>query len=151
MERRTFIKNASLTALGVSAFGILDAHSKQAVFGNNFKVNEQRIVNRIAQLSKFGLDEQGHGYRVAYTKGDIDGRAWFIEQMKRAGLDPAIDAAGNIIGKRKGKNPVLKPIAFASVVLNSRRGSTACAKSPLPMLKNKQSATIFFINVFMNF
>ena len=114
MERRTFIKNASLTALGVSAFGILDAHSKQAVFGNNFKVNEQRIVNRIAQLSKFGLDEQGHGYRVAYTKGDIDGRAWFIEQMKRAGLNPAIDAAGNIIGKRKGKSQSLKPIAFGS-------------------------------------
>ena len=114
MKRRTFLKNSSLTALGVSAFGIMDAFSKQAVFSNTFKVNEQRIVNRIAELSKFGRDEKGHGYRIAYTKGDLDGRAWFIEQMKRAGLDPAIDAAGNIIGKRKGKNPVLKPIAFGS-------------------------------------
>ena len=114
MKRRTFIKNSTLTALSVSAFGILDAYSKQAVFGNNLKVNEQRIVDRIAQLSKFGLDEKGHGYRVAYTKGDIDGRAWFIEQMKRAGLNPAIDAAGNIIGKRKGKNQSRKPIAFGS-------------------------------------
>ena len=69
---------------------------------------------RIAQLAKFGLDEKGHGYRVAYIKGDVDGRAWFIEQMKRAGLDPTIDAAGNIIGKRKGKNQSLKPIAFGS-------------------------------------
>jgi N-carbamoyl-L-amino-acid hydrolase len=114
MERRTFIKNASLTALGVSAFGILDAYSKPAALGNKFRVNEQRIVDRIAQLAKFGRDEQGHGYRVAYTKGDIDGRAWFIEQMKRAGLNPVIDAAGNIIGKRKGKSQSRKPIAFGS-------------------------------------
>ena len=114
MRRRTFIKNSSLTALAVSAFSLMDSYGKHAVFSYNYKVNEHRIVNRIAELSKFGMDDKGHGYRVAYTKGDIDGRAWFIEQMKRAGLDPAIDAAGNIIGKRKGKNQSLKPIAFGS-------------------------------------
>lgn len=114
MKRRTFIKRSSLTALGVSAFGIVDAYSNRAVPGTKYKVDEQRIVTRIAEFAKFGRNEQGHGYRVAYTQGDIDGRAWFIEQMKRAGLDPAIDAAGNIIGKRKGKNPSLKPIAFGS-------------------------------------
>ncbi|HEX8659680.1 MAG TPA: Zn-dependent hydrolase [Hymenobacter sp.] len=114
MERRTFLKNASLTALGISAFGLRDAVSKPAALGNKFRVNEQRIVDRIAQLAKFGVDEKGHGYRVAFTKGDLEGRAWFIEQMKRAGLAPTIDAAGNIIGKRKGKNPSLKPIAFGS-------------------------------------
>lgn len=114
MKRRTFIKRSSLTALGVSAFGIVDAYSNRAVPGTRYKVDEQRIVTRIAEFAKFGRNEQDHGYRVAYTQGDIDGRAWFIEQMKRAGLDPAIDAAGNIIGKRKGKNPSLKPIAFGS-------------------------------------
>lgn len=114
MKRRTFIRNASVTALGVSAFGILDSYSKHFVLGPNLKVNEQRIVDRIVELSKFGKDEKGHGYRVAFTKGDIEGRAWFIEQMKNAGLDPFIDAAGNIIGKRKGKNDSLKPIAFGS-------------------------------------
>ncbi len=114
MKRRIFIKSASLTALGVSAVGIMDAYSKQAVFGSKYRVNEQRMVSHIAEFSKFGRGDKGHGYRVAYTKGDIDGRTWFIEQMKRAGLDPVIDAAGNIIGKRKGKNQALKPIAFGS-------------------------------------
>lgn len=33
---------------------------------------------------------------------------------EKAGLNPIIDAAGNIIGKRKGKNASLKPIAFGS-------------------------------------
>jgi N-carbamoyl-L-amino-acid hydrolase len=77
-------------------------------------VNGQRIESRIFELAKFGKDANGHGNRVAYTKGDIEGRAWFMELMKKAGLDPTIDTAGNIIGKRKGKNPSLKPIGFGS-------------------------------------
>lgn len=114
MKRRNFIKNASLTALGVTVLGIMDSYSKSTGFFNNLKVNGKRIETRIFELAKFGLDEKGHGTRVAYTKADIEGRAWFIELMKKAGLDPTIDTAGNIIGKRKGKNNSLKPICFGS-------------------------------------
>ncbi|WP_317196169.1 Zn-dependent hydrolase [Hymenobacter siberiensis] len=103
-----------VTALSVCTLGLLGAHGQRAVVGNPLRVNEARIVTRLDELAKFGRDDRGHGYRVAYTKGDIDGRAWFIAQMKRAGLDPVIDAAGNIIGKRQGKNPKLPPIAFGS-------------------------------------
>jgi N-carbamoyl-L-amino-acid hydrolase len=51
---------------------------------------------------------------VAFTKGDREARAWYMDLMKKAGLETSIDYAGNIIGKRKGKNPLLKPIAFGS-------------------------------------
>jgi len=37
-----------------------------------------------------------------------------VQLMKSAGLDPIIDSGGNILGKREGKNPSLKPIAFGS-------------------------------------
>jgi N-carbamoyl-L-amino-acid hydrolase len=114
MKRRIFVKNSSLTALGISAVGLLESYSRNFTGGTKLRVNEQRMVSRIAELSKFGMDDKSHGYRVAYTKGDIDGRTWFVGQLKKAGLDPAIDAAGNIIGKRKGKNQSLKPIAFGS-------------------------------------
>lgn len=114
MNRSSFIKNTSLTALGFAAIGPINALSKYLVIGNNLKVNGKRIENRIFELAKFGMDEKGHGTRVAYTKADIEGRAWFIELMKKAGLDPTIDTAGNIIGKRKGKNNALKPICFGS-------------------------------------
>ncbi len=112
MRRRAFLKNTSLATVGLSAFGMMNTFGNG--FGDTYKVNEQRIVSRIAQLGKFGQDANGHGYRVAYTKGDIDGRAWFINLMKNAGLEPTIDVAGNLIGKRKGKNTSLKPIAFGS-------------------------------------
>lgn len=110
MKRRTFLRASSLATLGLSAFGF----SKGYYAVNNFSINSKRIESRIFELAKFGVDEKGRGYRVAYTKGDIEGRAWFMELMKKAGLNPTIDTAGNIIGKRKGKNPSLKPIGFGS-------------------------------------
>ena len=112
MQRRTFVKKSSLTLIGMGVFGSLLSSYNKAVA--NLSVNGRRIESRIFELAKFGRDENGRGYRVAYTKGDIEGRAWFMELMKKAGLDPSIDAAGNIIGKRKGKNPSLKPIGFGS-------------------------------------
>ena len=101
-------------AMGLSAFGTIDTNGKNFFAGNNLKVNGQRIESRINELARFGRDENGHGYRVAYTKGDLEGRAWFIELMKKAGLEVSIDTGGNISGKRKGKNASLKPIAFGS-------------------------------------
>lgn len=114
MKRKAFLKNTALTAFGITAFGIKSSFSNRMVTADTLKVNEKRIANRILELAKFGLDDKGRGYRVAYTKGDIEGRAWFMDLMKKAGLNPTIDAAGNIIGKRNGKNASLKPIAFGS-------------------------------------
>ena len=112
MQRRTFVTKSSLTVIGMGVFGSLLSNNKKA--GAGLSVNSQRIESRIFELAKFGKDATGRGYRVAYTKGDIEGRAWFMELMKKAGLEPTIDAAGNIIGKRKGKNPSLKTIGFGS-------------------------------------
>ncbi len=101
-------------AMSASALSFSDSYGNNFVSGSNVTVNGHRIESRIMELSKFGKDDQGRGYRVAYTKGDIEGRTWFMELMKKTGLDVTIDAAGNIIGKRKGKDDSLKPIAFGS-------------------------------------
>lgn len=114
MNRRNFVKTAGLSAISLSAFGLTAFKSTNPKNYITLRVNEKRIIDRIAELAKFGIDEKGRGYRVAYTKGDIEGRAWLMDLMKKAGLDPRIDTAGNIIGQRKGKNPNLKPIAFGS-------------------------------------
>ena len=106
-------------AMSASALGVFDSIGKSFPVGNNLNVNGQRIESRINELARFGRDENGHGYRVAYTKGDVEGRAWFMELMKKAGLDVTIDSGGNISGKRKGKSASLKPIAFSE-------GSSRC-------------------------
>lgn len=78
------------------------------------KVNEKRIEQRIFELAEFGKNEKGEGQRVAYSQGDIAGRAYFMDLMRKAGLEVHIDFAGNIVGKRAGKDPSKKPIAFGS-------------------------------------
>jgi N-carbamoyl-L-amino-acid hydrolase len=112
MHRRQFIKQTTLSTAGLGIFGSLLSN---APFDKNpLSVNGKRIESRIFDLAKFGVDDKGRGYRVAYTQGDMQGRAWFMDLMKKAGLNPGIDTAGNIIGKRPGKNPALKPIGFGS-------------------------------------
>lgn len=80
----------------------------------NLQVNADRIEKRIFELAEFGKNERGEGYRVAYSDGDLAGRTYFINLMQQAGLEVRIDAAGNIIGRREGSDPNLKPIAFGS-------------------------------------
>ncbi len=81
---------------------------------NTLKINQQRILTRLLELSKIGELPNGGVSRVAYSKADQEGRAYFMGLMQKAGLDVTIDFAGNLIGRRAGKNPALKPIAFGS-------------------------------------
>ena len=80
----------------------------------SFQVSKDRISHRIEALSKFGHDSIGRNYRVAYSQGDLEGRAYFMGLMKAAGLEVSVDYAGNIIGKRAGKFPSGKYITFGS-------------------------------------
>jgi N-carbamoyl-L-amino-acid hydrolase len=112
MQRRDFLWHSSMIALGFGTFGLI-----KTGYANNaqkLRANEHRIKSRIDEFSKFGKDPEGRGYRVAYSKGDIEGREWFSDLMRKAKLDVHIDEAGNIIGKRKGSDPSLKPVAFGS-------------------------------------
>lgn len=76
--------------------------------------NHKRMEERILKLGTFGTNPPGGVSRVAYSDADLAGRAYVMNLMKAAGLDVSIDAAGNIIGKRKGTDPSLPVIAFGS-------------------------------------
>ena len=78
------------------------------------KANPARMEERIKALGQFGANPEGGVSRVAYSEADIAGRKYVMELMKNAGLEVSIDAAGNLIGKRKGKNSKLPTIAFGS-------------------------------------
>jgi len=52
--------------------------------------------------------------RTAYSDADVEGRRYVMTQMKAAGLEPRIDAAGNIFGRRDGTESGLAPILFGS-------------------------------------
>src|SRR6476661_4403492 len=80
----------------------------------DLRVNGDRINAHLMALSEFGKNPQGGVSRVAYSDADKAGRAVAMDWMRAAKLDVSIDAAGNIIGRRAGKDPSLKPLLFGS-------------------------------------
>src|SRR5580698_3747724 len=81
-------------------------------------INAQRLRQRLEQLSLHGRPAGGtfaDGVsRVAFSDFDVSGRAMVMGWMREAGLNPRIDAAGNIFGRREGTDPRLEPVLFGS-------------------------------------
>jgi beta-ureidopropionase / N-carbamoyl-L-amino-acid hydrolase len=77
-------------------------------------IDGARLNRNIQALARFGANPQGGVSRVAYSDADRAGREFVMGLMRAAGLDPRIDAAGNIIGRRAGTDPSRKPIVFGS-------------------------------------
>lgn len=80
----------------------------------HLRVNARRIEQRILQLAEFGKNPEGGVSRLAFSEADIQGRQYIMSLMRQAGLRVHIDAAGNIIGRREGRDPHLPPIMFGS-------------------------------------
>jgi N-carbamoyl-L-amino-acid hydrolase len=78
------------------------------------RVNGARLNTSLTTLSQFGRNPQGGVTRLAYSDADKQAREWVLGQMRDAGLQPTMDAAGNIIARRPGTNTERKPILFGS-------------------------------------
>ncbi|NER08992.1 N-carbamoyl-L-amino-acid hydrolase [Muriicola jejuensis] len=78
------------------------------------EVDQDRLEDTIYMLAKHGMMENGETNRVAFSDADLQGRAYIISLMQVSGLEVSVDFAGNIIGKRKGRNSSMKPIGFGS-------------------------------------
>src|ERR1043166_7017016 len=89
-------------------------------------VNGPRLRRRLEELSLHGRPSGGtftDGVsRVAYSDADVAGRALVMSWMRDAGLNPRIDAAGNIFGNRAGTDPKLEPVLFGSHIDSAPSG-----------------------------
>lgn len=83
-------------------------------YGQEISVNSDRLHQSLMKLSTYGKNAAGGSDRQAYTKHDIEARAYVKALMEDAGMQISVDFSGNIIGRKAGKNPSLKPIAFGS-------------------------------------
>ncbi len=112
-SRRMFLTNLATAAMGPAVLG-------RRAFAQSFpaRVDPTALRQRIESLSLFGRPSGGtfaDGVsRVAYSDADVAGRRYTIDLMRAAGLDPRIDAAGNIFGRRAGTDASLPPILFGS-------------------------------------
>ena len=78
------------------------------------RVNGARLNGHLAELSQFGRNPQGGVSRGAYSEADRAARDYVMGLMRAARLAPQIDAAGNIVGRRAGRDARLPPVLFGS-------------------------------------
>ena len=78
------------------------------------RVNGARLNAHLAELGKFGANPQGGVSRLAYGEADRAARAWVMDHMREAQLAPSVDAAGNIIARRGGRDASLRPMVIGS-------------------------------------
>jgi N-carbamoyl-L-amino-acid hydrolase len=57
-----------------------------------------RLRNRIETLARFGALAGGGVTRSAWSPPHEEARAWLLEEIRAAGLEPWVDPAGNIFG-----------------------------------------------------
>uniref|UniRef100_UPI0040475404 Zn-dependent hydrolase n=1 Tax=Algoriphagus sp. TaxID=1872435 RepID=UPI0040475404 len=83
-------------------------------FAQSLQVNSERLSQSLSILATYGKNEKGGSDRVAYSVHDLAARPFVKELLAAAGLEVSVDFAGNIIGRKAGKNPSLKPISLGS-------------------------------------
>jgi N-carbamoyl-L-amino-acid hydrolase len=67
-------------------------------------VNAARLAAEVRRLGAIGTDPGGGVTRLAFTSDDVAGRAYVTRLMEDASLAVEVDAAGNLIGRRAGRN-----------------------------------------------
>ncbi len=99
---------------------VVIALAVQATLAGGPTVDAARLRQHIEGLSVFGRPAGGSFAdgvtRIAYSDADVAGRRYVMDLMRQAGLDPRVDPAGNIIGRREGRRPGWPPIVFGSHV-----------------------------------
>ena len=86
-------------------------------------VDGARLNKILLELAKYGRNDHGGIDRVSFSEADRNARQYVIGLMKNAGLDVKIDAAANIIGRRKGNNADAKPIMLGSHIDSGQPGN----------------------------
>lgn len=102
------MKSFGITLISFFSFALSTAQQPTV------RVNQDRLEQRIFDLAKFGLQDNGETERVAFSDADIEARNWVVQTLKGLGMKVRIDPAGNIVGSKKGTDPSKKPIAFGS-------------------------------------
>ena len=81
---------------------------------SSLDLDGDRLLTDIDHLAGIGAQVGGGVSRVAYSKADVEARAWTIDRMIELGMQVRRDEALNVIGRYPGREPALKPIALGS-------------------------------------
>ncbi len=112
MNRRQFSASlvSAAAAIALEPRGLYGFRRRRAPL----RVNGPRLNRHLVELGQFGKNPAGGVSRLAYSDADRQGREYVMGLMRAARLDVSVDAAGNIIGRRAGRDARLPPLLFGS-------------------------------------
>ena len=102
-DRRTFL--ATLAGMTVGVGGR---------WQSDLRVDGARLNETLQYLTQFGATPDGGVSRVAYSDADRAGRDYARQLMGMADLEVSVDLAGNLTGRRSGRDASLPPITLGS-------------------------------------
>ena len=83
------------------------------ISGTTYKVNQQRLLGRLATMAAIGATDGGGVTRLALSDEDKQARDLLATWMSEAGLEVRIDDVGNMTGNRPGRRD-LSPVLIGS-------------------------------------
>jgi len=66
-----------------------------------------RLKRDLTELGAIGRTAEGGVSRPSWSEADVQARRWLQERIRAAGLEPRVDAAGNIFGRWRSGGPVV--------------------------------------------
>jgi N-carbamoyl-L-amino-acid hydrolase len=114
INRRTLLSGLAVLSAG-AVLPRLDWSNRSST---ELRINADRLRKSLEGLSVYGRPAGGtfaDGVsRTGFSDAVVGGRNYVMQLMREAGMEPRIDAAGNIFGLRTGSDHNLKPILFGS-------------------------------------
>ena len=110
MNRRQFVYRSTLAACGLNLrppLFTLVGQGTRLVDGRRLNANLE-VLGRYGRTAAGGID------RVAFSQANLEAREFVKDLMRAAQLDVAVDAAGNIIGRRPGSDDGAPPLMLGS-------------------------------------
>lgn len=117
MNRRTFTRLAGSAAAGAAAGWPIPRRIGARTPGAenpSAAVDAARLLERFHSLAQYGETPEGGISRTAYSDADIAARESVAGWLEEAGLSVSVDFAGNLVGRREGTEPGLKPLVMGS-------------------------------------
>ncbi len=85
-------------------------------------INQERLWNRLEELSQFGKLENGGVTRFSFTEAERKAKDKVISYMVEAGMKVTEDAVGNLIGRKEGRISNLPAVLMGSHIDSVPKG-----------------------------
>ena len=114
MNYRAAAFKSWLFVVAVGLAGLTEMGATAADTVRALRVDGTRLNATMEHMKTFGMSDAGGSSRVAFSGANRVALSYLSSLMLQSGLMPRIDVAGNLVGRREGRESGLAPIVSGS-------------------------------------